>query len=188
MLQIKARMTEMILHRVGGTLPFKGANHRGQSSQSVRIKAKSLAHLARSGASAIGDDVRRHGGAQLAIALINVLDGALAIVSARKVEVNIRPLAALFRKKALKQQLHADWVDRGDTERIANSAIGCGTPALHQNSFLAAKANDVPDNQEVAFQVQLVDELQLSLNLAPRALEQSAIPLGEIALTQSILS
>ena len=140
MFQIKARMTEMILHRVCGALPFKGANHRGQSSQSIRIKAKSFAHLTCCRSPAIGDDVGRHGGAQLAIALINVLDGALAIISARKVEINIRPLAALFRKKALKQQLHADWVDRGDTERIANSAIGCGTPALHQNSFLGGKS------------------------------------------------
>ncbi len=159
MLQIKARMTEMILHRVCGALPFKGANHRGQSSQRFRIKAKSLAHLTCCRSPAIGDDVRRHGGAQLAIALINVLDGALAIISARKVQINIRPFAALFRQKALKQQLHTDWVNRGDTERITNGAIGCGAPALDQNSFLAAKANDVPDNQEIAFQMQLVDEL-----------------------------
>ena len=69
--------------------------------------AERLPHLARRAAAAIGDHVGRHRRAQLAVALVDVLDHLLAPVAARQVEIDVGPLAALFREKPLEQQVHA---------------------------------------------------------------------------------
>ena len=91
------------------------------------------------------------------------------------------------RKKALEQQLHADRIDRRDAQRIADGAVGRRPAALHQNSLLAAEAHDVPDDQEIAGQLQLLDQRQLALDLLPRALPQvSAIPFPHVPIARSL--
>jgi hypothetical protein len=40
---------------------------------------------------------------------------------------------------------------------------------LHQDAFLAAEVDDVPDDQEVAREIELLDQRQLLLDLAPGA-------------------
>ena len=142
--------------------------------------------LARGGASAIGDHVGGHGRAELAEALVDILDGALALIAAGQVDIDIGPLAALFGEEALEQQVHADRVDRGDSERIADRAVGGRAAALHQDVVLAAEAHDVPDDQEIARQLELFDQRQLALDLLPRALVIRAVAparafVGELA-------
>ena len=100
--------------------------------------------------SSIRDDVRRHGRAQLSITLIDILNRLLALIAAGQIEIDVRPFAALFRKKSLKEQVHADGINSGDSERVTNGAIGRGTSALNQNAVLIAEANDVPDDQKVS--------------------------------------
>ena len=73
-------------------------------SSVVLVEAQRLAHFARGRAAAIGDDVGGHGGAELAVALVDVLDDALALVAAGQVEIDVGPLAALFREEALEEQ------------------------------------------------------------------------------------
>ncbi len=65
-----------------------------------------LADLARGEASAIGDDVRGHGGAKFSVALIDVLNDALALIAAGQVEIDVRPLAAFFGEESLEEQIH----------------------------------------------------------------------------------
>ena len=134
------------------------------------FEAQRLAHFARGGAPAIGDDVGGHGGAQLAEALVDVLDGALALVAAGQVDIDVGPLAALFGEEALEKQVHAHRIDRGDFERVADGAVGGRSAALRQDVVLAAEAHDVPDDQEVAGQLELLDERQLALDLPAGAL------------------
>ena len=55
-------------------------------------------------------------------------------------------------------------------------------PALYQDALLAAVANDVPHDEEVARQIELLDELQFALDLALRALPQLALPRAQIAV------
>jgi hypothetical protein len=50
------------------------------------------------------------------VALVNVLDRLLALLSARQIEIDVGPLTAFFRKKTLKQQIHADRIDGSDSE------------------------------------------------------------------------
>ena len=133
------------------------------------IEAERLADFARGGAAAIGDDVGGHGGAEFAVALVDILDGALALIAAGQIEIDVGPFAALFGEKALEQQIHADGIDGGDAERIADRAVGGRAAALHQDVLLAAEAHDVPDDQEIAGELELFDQRQLALDLLARA-------------------
>jgi hypothetical protein len=78
--------------------------------------------------------------------LIDVLDDALALIATGKIEIDIRPLAAFFREKALEEQLHCNCVDRGDSERIADRAVGGRSTALHENVLRSAELDDVPND------------------------------------------
>ena len=170
MVQIEAGFAELALGGVLGVLPFPGAHQAGEPLERGDFEAQRLAHFARGRASAIGDDVGGHGRAQLAEALVDVLDGALALVAAGKVDIDVGPLAALFGKEALEEQVHAHRIHRGDFERVADGAVGGRPAALRQDVVFAAEAHDVPDDQEIAGQLQLLDERQLALDLPPRAL------------------
>src|SRR5207245_45769 len=151
----------------------------------VLIESKSFAHLSRSRAVTISNDVRRHCGAKLAVPLINVLNCFLSLVSARKVEVDVRPLAAFLRQKTLKEQFHPDRIDRRNFEGIANRAVCSRTAALHEDFLFAAKSNDVPDDQEVPGKVQLFDQRQFALYLALAAFKQIIVPFSAIPVLKA---
>ncbi len=103
------------------------------------------------------------------VALVDVLDDALALIAAGEVEIDVGPLAALFGEKALEEQFHADGVDSGDAERVADGAVGGGTAALDEDVLLAAEADDVPDDEEVAGEVEFLDECEFAFDLAAGA-------------------
>ena len=134
-----------------------------------RIERQSLADFARRRAAAIGDHVRGHGRAQFPVALVDILNGAFPLIAAGQIEIDVRPFAALLGKKSLEEQVHADRIDGRNAQRVANGAVGRRTAPLHQNIFLAAEANDVPDDQKIAGQIELFDQRQLAIDLPPRA-------------------
>ncbi len=134
-----------------------------------RIEAQRLAHFSRGHAVAVGDDVGGHGGAELAVTLVDVLDNFFAFVAAGQVEIDVGPLAALFGKEAFEEQFHADGIDGGDAERVADGAVGGGAAALHQNVLLAAVADQVPDDQEISGEFEFFDEGKFFFNLAAGA-------------------
>ncbi len=127
-------------------------------ARSVSGKPKTFADVAHGGASAIGDDIGGHGGAELSVALVDVLYGALALIAAGEIEIDVRPFAALFREESLKQQFHLDRIDGRDAERIADRAVGGRSAALHQNVLASAEVDDVPNDQEIAGQVEFFDD------------------------------
>src|SRR5882724_4177886 len=181
MVQVEANLLKMIVEIVRWAAPFSAVHHARKLIQRLLIESKSFAHLSRSRAVTISNDVRRHCGAKLAVPLINVLNCFLSLVSARKVQVDIRPFAAFFREKTLKEQFHPDRIDRRNSERIANRAVCSRTAALHEDFLFAAKSNDVPDDQEVTGKMQLFDQRQFALYLALGAIKHiivsfSAIP------------
>src|SRR5437016_9403583 len=63
--------------------------------------AQGLSRLARGRAVAVCDDVGRHARAVGSVLLVDVLDDALALIAGGKVEVDVGPLASLFREEAL---------------------------------------------------------------------------------------
>ena len=163
---IEACRPELRVERVGLVLDSKG--RRGyEPVERIHVEAQNLPGLARRIPAAIRDDIGGHRGAQRAVSLIDVLNGALALVAARKIEIDVGPLAALFGKEALEEQLHFHRIHRRNSERITNSAVRRRAAALDEDVVLQAELNDVPNDQEVTFEAQLFDERQLALDLTP---------------------
>ena len=175
LLKIEAGVAELAVERVGRIFVFPRAHQAGKAIQRFRIERKRLADFARRRAAAIGDHVGGHGRAQFPVALVDVLNGALALIAAGKIEIDVRPFAALFGKKPLEEQVHADRIDGGDAQRVADRAVGRRAASLHQNIVLAAEANDVPDDQEIAGEVEFFDQRQFALDLLAGALVFRAV-------------
>jgi hypothetical protein len=137
----------------------------GDAVHLLEREAERLADLARRRARPVGDDVGGHGGAVRAVALVDVLDNLLALVAGGQVEVDVRPLAALLGQEAFKEELHLDWIDGGDRQRVADRRVGGRAASLGHDLLALAEADDVPDDQEVARQVELLDQVELLLEL-----------------------
>src|SRR3954463_3184856 len=130
MTEVASGGTELTLEGVIGTFVFPSADEFGDAVESVRVEVEGLADLACGGASAIGDDVGGHGGAEFSVMLVDVLNDTLALVAAGKIKVDVGPLAALFAEEALEKQVHADGIYGGDAERIADGTVSGGTTSL----------------------------------------------------------
>ena len=137
----------------------------GQAVDLLGGVAERLGHLAGGGAVAVGDDVGGHRRAVRAVAPVDVLDHLLPRVAGGQVEVDVRPLAPLLGEEALEQEVHLHRVDGGDREGVADRAVGGRAPPLGQDALLLAEAHQVPDDQEVAGQLELLDQRELLLDL-----------------------
>ena len=157
--EVESGIAEAAVERVVFVAEFPGGDGGGNFVERFGIESESLAHFARGHAVAIGDDVGGHGGAALAVSLVDVLDDFFALVAAGQVEIDVGPLAAFFGKKTLEEKFHADGVDGGDAERVADGAVGGGSASLHENVLLAAEADQVPDDEEVSGEFEFFDEL-----------------------------
>ena len=69
----------------------------------VLIEAEHLTGFSHRKLSAIGDDVRCHGRAVFAVAVVHVLNRSLAFITAWKVNVDVGPFLTVFREEALEQ-------------------------------------------------------------------------------------
>ena len=155
-----ARAREARLERVVRVHVLEAPKVLRQPVDLALLDPQHLADLARGAPVAVGDHVRGHRRRGGAVARVDVLDHALAPVAARQVEVDVGPLAALLGQEALEEQLHPDRVDGGDAEAVADRAVRGRAAALHQDSLAPAEVHDVPDDQEVAGELELADELR----------------------------
>jgi hypothetical protein len=105
-----------------------------------------------------------------------------AVIAAWQIEIDVGPLPAFLREEALEQQVHADRIDGGDSEAVAHRAVGCRPAPLHEDVVLAAVVHDVPDNQEIAGEIELVDEIELALDLTPGAIVVRTVALARARL------
>jgi hypothetical protein len=164
--RIAARLAEMRGERIAGILVLPVAHELRQPLDEIGGQRERLADLPRRAPAAIGDDVGGHRRAEPAIALVDVLDDLLAAVAARQVEVDVRPLPALLGEEALEEQLHLYRIDGGESERVAHRAIGGGAAPLHEDLVPAAILDQVPDDEEVAGQIEAPDDVELVGDLA----------------------
>ena len=100
-----------------------------------------------------------------AVALVDVLDDLLALVARGQVEIDVGPLAALLGEEALEEQLHLHRVDGGDGQGVADGGVGGRAAALGHDALALAEPDDVPDDEEVAREIELFDEVELLLDL-----------------------
>src|SRR6185369_4185686 len=114
LLQIQTRIAKLPLAGIVWIFPFPRVDECRETSERFFVEVERLPDFACGRTPAIRDDVCRHGGAEFSVALVNVLDCFLALLSARQIEIDVGPFASLFRKKALKQQIHPDRIDGGN--------------------------------------------------------------------------
>ena len=82
---------------------------------------------------------------------------------------------ALRIQEALEQQAVGERIDVGDLHRVADQAAGGGTAArAHRDAALLGEADEIPDDQEVAGELHLLDHLDFAI--------QALGVLGEIVL------
>ncbi len=169
-LDVEAGVSEVVAERLVFAAPLPMADEAGEAAERFFVEAERLADLARGGLAAIGDDVGGHGRAEFAVALVDVLDGLLALVAGGQIEVDVGPFVAVFVEEALEEQVHADGVDGGDFERVADDGVGGAAAALDEDVVALAELDDVPHDEEVAGEAELFDERELVLGLLLRAL------------------
>ena len=122
-----------------------------------------------------------------------MLDDPFPAVATRQVQIDIRPLATLFRQKALEEQVHPDRIDRGNTQAVTDSAIGGRAASLHENVLLSTEIHEIPHDQEIASQIERPDEIELARDLSTgafviRAIALTGADLGDGAENEIIVS
>src|SRR5258708_36916451 len=118
--QIQARVLELARGRVLRILPFPGMHQTRQTPESLFINPEHFTDFARRRTSTISDHVRGHRRAQLAVPLVNILNRALALIAARQIEIDVRPLTPFFGKKAFEQKFHPHWLAPRDPTRATD--------------------------------------------------------------------
>jgi hypothetical protein len=172
---------EPLRQRVAGVLELEIVHQLGEPVDAIGVEAERLADLARGAASAVGDDVGRHRRAEAAVLVVDVLDDGLAPVAARQIEVDVGPFAALFGQEALEQHSVLHRVDRRDAEAVADGAVRRRPAPLDEDVVVTAELHDVPDDQEVAGEIEFFDHRELVLDL-PLRLVLSAIAVARAAI------
>src|SRR5689334_1970172 len=142
MVEIEAGLAKVAVGSLIGVLPFPVADQAAEFFERRDFEAERFADLARGGPPAIRDDIGRHGRAELSEALVNILNGLLALIAAGEVDVDIGPFAALLTEEALEEKVHAHGIDSGDFERVADGAVGRRAAALREDIVLFAEAHD----------------------------------------------
>src|SRR5258708_8378229 len=80
-IQVEAHLLKMIFEVIRRTPPFATVHHARQPVERVLVEPERFADFPRRGAVAIGDDVRGHRGAELAVALLYLLNRLLSLPS-----------------------------------------------------------------------------------------------------------
>src|ERR671922_1743510 len=125
-----------------------------------------LSRVADGRSSSVGDDVRDLRCVVASVPFIDVLDGFFA-ASGFDVDVDVRRSVTRRRKEALEQQAELHRVGVGDAERVADGGVGGRAASLAEDVVAPAELADVPDDQEVAGESELLDDLELLVDLRP---------------------
>ncbi len=79
------------------------------------------------------------------VAVVDVLDYLFAVLVG-EVDVDVGHFVAFFRQEAFEEQLHADRVDGGYAERVADCGVGGGASALGEYAEFCGFVRNVPDD------------------------------------------
>ena len=136
-----------------------------ETVENVRRKIERLADLARRAPAAISDHVRGHGRAVFAVTPVNFLDDAFPPITAREIEIDVGPAFAVLIQETLEDEMVAHRIDRGDPEAKTNRAVRRAPAALHHDVVFAAEIDDVPDDQKITGEPELLDQREFFIEL-----------------------
>ena len=139
--------------------------------------AERLGHVADRRPRPIGDDVGHLGGVMPAVALVHVLDDLFAAVTF-DVDVDVGRAIALGRQEPLEQQTQRHGIGLGDAERVAHRAVGRAAPALAEDVGPVAELDEVPHDQEVAGEPEVLDHVELVVDGRSRPWRAATGPRG----------
>jgi hypothetical protein len=142
--------------------------------------AERLGHVAHRGTAPVGDDVGDLGGVAAAVALVDVLDHLLT-AARLDVDVDVGGAVALGGQEALEEQAEGDGVGLGDAEGEAHRGVGRRAAALAIDAVAAAELDDVPDDEEVAGEAEVLDDVELVVDLRPRTRDPAGVA-GAVAV------
>ena len=95
-----------------------------------------------------------------------MLDDLLA-AAGLDVQVDVRRAAAPRGQEAFEEHLVAHGVHGGDPQGVADGGVGGGPASLAQDAGLPAELDDVADDEEVAGEVEGLDDLELVVDHPP---------------------
>jgi len=161
--EVEAGVVRALLLQLGVHMPPDG---RGEGAAHVFGKPHHLADFADRRARAIVDHGRGDPGAIPAVFLVNVLDHLLAPLML-EIDVDVGRLAPLLGDEALEQEIAGRRVDRGDAKTIADRAVRRRSAPLAQDRGPQRTCiiDDVVDGQEIAREVELLDQRELIFEL-----------------------
>ena len=84
-----------------------------------------------------------HGCAQLAVALISILDSLFALLAAQHIKVYVGPLVAIFAQETLEEQVHADRINRGYLQHTTDYGVRGAAASLNENAVALAVTDEV---------------------------------------------
>ncbi len=105
---------------------------------------------------------------------VDVLDHLFSSV-ALDVDVDVRRAVPLRRQEALEQQAERHRVGRGDPERVADGRVRRRPAALAEDVAAAAELDEVPHDEEVAGEPELLDDVELTVDRVPRPRPQRQV-------------
>ncbi len=148
--------------------------------------AEGTGHVAHRRAGAVGDHVGHQRGVVPPVAGIDVLDHLLAPVGL-DVDVDVRRAVTLGGQEPLEEQPQGDRVGLGDPESEAHRRVRRAPPALAVDVLPLAELDDLPHDEEVAGEAELLDHRQLVVDHLPRpgVLGTGAIAAGRPGLDEA---
>ena len=144
-----------------------------QGADRILGQAESLAHLAKGGTGAIGDDGGGDGGIVAAVMIENILDHLLAPLML-EIDVDIGRLAPVGRDEALEEKAGSLRGDFGDADDIADERIGRRAAPLAQNAARAGELDDMMDGEEIGLVFERADDRELMLDRLRHRLRHAA--------------
>lgn len=126
----------------------------------ARREAEGAGDVAHGVLRAVLDDVGDLGGAVAPVLFVDPLDDLFTTV-AIEVDVDVGLFIAHGREEPLERQTVVDRVDRRDAEQIADGAVRRGSAPLAEYAAPARLVHDVADDEEVAGEILLLDDIEL---------------------------
>ena len=158
-------------------VPVIVGHQLGQAVQAGGRNPQHLAHLPDGGPTPVTHHVGHHGGTVAPVLFVDMLDHLFAAV-VLDVQVDIRRLGPLPGQKALEEEIHLGRVHAGDPQGKTDRRVGGRPASLAEDVPAAAVLHDLVHGQEVAFVLQLPDEIELLSQLWNQALELFAQAAG----------